>query len=157
MLEPDVLLDRQHNTGGTGQPGQQARGFGQHGLGRLGGPGGRDLRVDRLPVAVGQGADLHQRVDEEAQAQFGREAARRSMRRIHETELLKVGHHVAHRSRRQRHRDDARQIARADRFAGGKITLDDPAEDLARPVVELRQSGLRRADLGRPDWYLVGQ
>ena len=52
-------------------------------------------------------ADLHQGVDEEAQAELGRQPAGRSMRRIDQPKLLEVRHHVADRGRRERHRDDA--------------------------------------------------
>ena len=62
------------------------------------------------------------------------------MRRIDQAELFEIRHDVAHRSRRQRHRQDARQIARADRLAGREIALDDQAEDLARALVELGQA-----------------
>src|SRR5665647_1844826 len=68
------------------------------------------------------------------------------MRGKDQTELLEVGHHVAHRGRRQRNRQDARQIARADRLAGGEIALHNGAENLARALVERRQTDLRRAD-----------
>src|SRR5262249_50276731 len=61
---------------------------------------------------------------------------------IDQAGLLQVRHHVAHRSWRQRHRNDARQIARADRLAGGEIALDHLAENLARALGELREPGL---------------
>jgi hypothetical protein len=59
-----------------------------------------DLRLDGPAVLIGQIADLHQRIDEETQADFGRQPAGRGVRRIDEPELLKIGHDVAHRSRR---------------------------------------------------------
>src|SRR4029079_6701257 len=46
---------------------------------------------------------------------------------------------------RQRHRDDAREIARADGLAGCEVALDDLAEDLARALVELGEPRLRRS------------
>ena len=52
-------------------------------------------------------------------------------------QLLQVRHDVADRGRRQRHRQRARQVARADRLAGGEIGLDDLPEDGARALVEL--------------------
>ena len=90
----------------------------------------------------GEVADLHQRIDEEAQAELGRQPAGRGMRRIDQAELLEVRHHVADRGGRQRHREDARQIARADRLAGRQVALDDLAENLARALVERRQAHL---------------
>src|SRR5262249_41446887 len=53
---------------------------------------------------------------------------------------------------RQRHRQRPAQVARADRLAGGKVSLDDPLEDLARTLVQLAQSGRRfRCGLGFVD------
>src|ERR1043165_5675948 len=68
------------------------------------------------------------------------------MRRVHKPKLFEIGHDVAHRGRRQGHRDQARQIARADRLAGREITFDDLAEDLARAFVELREARLARSE-----------
>ena len=68
-------------------------------------------------LLVGQVADLHEGVDEEAQAALRRQPAGRDMRRIDEAEMLEVAHHVADRGRRQRQRQHARQVARADRLA----------------------------------------
>jgi hypothetical protein len=68
------------------------------------------------------------------------------VRRIDQPELLEIGHHVAHRGRRQRGRDQARDVARADRLAGCQIAFDDLTEDLARALVELGEAHLRRAD-----------
>src|SRR5262249_11010217 len=68
----------------------------------------------------------------------------RSMRRIDQPELLKVGHHVAHRGRRQRHRDQARNVARTDRFAGCKVAFDNLPENIARPLIQLGKPGTRR-------------
>ncbi len=124
-------------------PESNAGRFGQHRVDRLRGAGRRDLRLDRLPVALGHIADLHQRVDEEAQAPLGRQPPGRGVRRIDEAELLEVRHDVAHGGRRQGHRDDAREVARADRLAGRQIAFDDLAEDLARALVELREARLR--------------
>ena len=146
VLEPGVGLHRQHHAGGAGQSGQHAGGIVEHRVHRFRGAGGGDLRLDRLAVVLGEIADLHQRVDEEAQAPLGRQPARRGVRRIDEPGMLQVRHDVAHRGRRQRHRDDAGEIARADRLAGRQIALDDLAEDLARALVELREAGLRRYD-----------
>src|SRR5664280_2317807 len=68
------------------------------------------------------------------------------MRGEDQAELLEVRHHVAHRGRRQGDRQQARQIARPDRLAGGEIAFDDVAENLARALVERRQAHLVRAD-----------
>ena len=52
----------------------------------------------------------------------------------------------------KRHRNDSRQIARADRLAGREIALDDLAKNLARPLVELGET-----DVVRPDRNVMGQ
>ena len=102
-------------------------------------PQARDLSFDRIAIMFGEIADLHQGVDEKPQTDLGRQPAGRSMRRVDQSELLEIRHDVAHRSRRQGHRQDARQIARTDRFAGRQIALDDQAKDFARALVELRK------------------
>ena len=85
------------------------------------GVAGLDLRLD-LPALVGrQVADLEERVDEEAEAEFGRQPPGRGVRRVDQAELLEVGHDVADRGRRQRHRQDAADVARADRLAGLEV------------------------------------
>src|SRR5205823_13071205 len=98
------------------------------------------------PVELAEVADLQQRVDDEAQAEFGRQSPGRRVRRINETELLQVRHHVAHGGGRERRRDQAGDIARAYRFAGSKVAFDDLPEDVARALVELSEAHLRRAD-----------
>src|SRR3954468_9663906 len=65
------------------------------------------------------------------------------MRRVDQAELLEVRHHVADRGRRQRHRDQSRNVARADGFAGREITLDDLTKNLPRALVELSEPGIR--------------
>ena len=144
MLEPHVRLLRQHNGGGAGQSREPRQGFAQCSLDRCRPTDGLELTFDRLALRLGQIADLHQRIDEKAQSQFCRQPARGGVRRVDQSQLLKIRHHVAHRGRRQRHRDKARDVARAYRLAGGQIALDDLAEDIPRPLVELRQSGVRR-------------
>ena len=42
--------------------------------------GAGHLRLDRAAVCLGEVADLHQRIDEEAQAQFGRQPPGRGVR-----------------------------------------------------------------------------
>ena len=126
------------------RPDSSAGGLGQHVLDGL--AGGGDLALDGDAVGLAEIADLHQRIDEEPQAELGRQPAGRGVRRIDQAELLQVLHDVAHRSRRQRHRDDPRQVARADRLAGREIALDDLAKDLARALVELGEADFARAD-----------
>ena len=97
--------------------------------------GARHLSFDRAPILFRQVADLHQRVDEETEAQFGRKSPRRSMGRVNQPELFQVRHHVPDGGRRQRNWQQARQISRTDRLAGRQITLDNLAENLARTLV----------------------
>jgi hypothetical protein len=65
----------------------------------LGAAGGLDLLVDALALLLGEVADLHERVDEEAQAQLGRQASGAGVGRIDQPHILQVGHDVADRSR----------------------------------------------------------
>src|SRR5207248_2114794 len=123
---------------------------GQDQLDRLGVPGAGDLRFDRLAVALGQIADLHQGVDEEAQPDLGRQPPGGGMRRIDEAELFEIGHDIAYRRRGQRHRQDSLYIAPADWLTGRQIALDDQAKDLARALIELSQ-----AQLARDQWKIV--
>jgi len=83
-----------------------------------------------------QVAEFQQGVDIEPQPDLGGQPAGAGVRRVDQAELLEVLHHVAHRGGRQRHRQQARQVARADRIAADEIGIDDAAEDLARPRVE---------------------
>jgi hypothetical protein len=126
------------------EPGQHHGGFVQHPF--HGFAGGGDLGLHFAPVRFAEIADLHQRIDEEAQSRFGRQPAGRCVRRVDETELLQVRHHVAHRGGRQRRGDQARDVARAHGLAGGEVTLHDLAENVARALVELSEAHLRRAD-----------
>ena len=137
MFEPGIGLRGQHHRRRTGQAGEPGQGFPQGGLDRLGAADGGQLALDRLPLSLREIAQLHYGIDEESQAEFGRQPAGRGMRGIDQAELLQVGHDVAHRGRRQRHCDQARQIARPDRLAGRQITLDDLPKNLARALVEL--------------------
>ena len=52
----------------------------------------------------------------------------------------------------KRHRQNARQIARADRLAGRQIALDDLAKNLARTLVELGEPQLVHADAESHGW-----
>src|SRR5258707_835258 len=71
------------------------------------------------------------------------------MWRVDQAERFEVRHHVAHRGRRQRHRDQARDIARAHRLAGREKTLDDLTKNVARALVELGQTGIRSDQANR--------
>ena len=71
------------------------------------------------------------------------------MRREDQAGGLEVRHDVADRRGRQRHRQDAGEIARADRLAGRQVAVDDLAEDLARTVVQLRDGAGFRAHAKR--------
>jgi hypothetical protein len=105
-----------------------------------------EASIDCAAVLVAQVADLHKGIDEKPQAAFGRQPAGRCMGRVDEAELLKILHDVAHRRGRQRHRDDAREIARADRLSRRQIALDDLAKDFARAFVDLREARVVRTD-----------
>src|SRR5215510_704350 len=106
----------------------------------------RHLGLDRAPILFRQVANLHQGIDEETEAQLGWKPAGRSVRSEYEPELFQVGHHVADGGRRQRDWQQARQISRADRLAGCQITLDDLAENLARTLVQRRETNLCRSN-----------
>jgi hypothetical protein len=118
--------------------------------------GGGHLRLDGVALVRREVAELHQRVDEEAQARLRRQAAGRGVRRVDEAGFLEVLHDVAHRGRRQGHGQDLRQVARTHRLAGRQIALDDLAEDLARALVELGQGGIGHGGLGERLQSLVG-
>jgi hypothetical protein len=131
VLQAHVRLGGQHDAGRAGQAGQRLRRLGQHVLDRLARADAGDLRLDVAAVLLRHVADLHQRIDEEPQAELGRQAAGGGMRREDEAEMLEIRHHVAHRGRRKGHRQDARQVARADRLARREVALHDRAEYLA--------------------------
>src|SRR6202011_1240782 len=114
---------------------------------------GSKLALDRLPLRFGEIANLHQGVDEKSQTKFGGQPAGGSMRRVDQAELLEIGHHVADRGRRQRHRDQARNVARTDGFAGREITLDDLTKYVPRALVELGEPRVRR---DQADRFVVG-
>jgi len=131
------------------QPRQPCQRFAQCRLDRLRLADRSKLALDRLPLRLGEIADLHQRVDEEPQAQFGRQSSGRGMRRVDQPERFEIRHHIAHRGRRQRHRDQARNVARADGFAGREITLDDLTKNIPRTLVKLGKPGIRRDQADR--------
>ena len=94
------------------------------------------MRTALLLVDV---ADLEQRVDEEAQADLGRQPAGGRVRGEDQPAFLERLHDVADRGRRQRRRQQPRQVARAQRLAGGEIALDDATEDVERALIEAAQ------------------
>ena len=110
-----------------------------------------DLRIDPGALVGGHGAHLHHRIDEEAQALLGGNAARTGMGREDEARVLQIHHHVAHRGGREIGRQDARNGARPNGFAGFEIGVDEAAEDLARALVEPGDAAepLVRQGLGR--------
>ena len=137
MLEADIVLRGDDDAGAVGQVGEQGGRLGQRAFEAAFLGGGAHLAVDSRPLLARQAAELEQRVDVKAQAELGRQAAGAGVRRVDEAELLEILHHVAHRGGRQRDRQHAREVARADRLAAGEIGVDDAAEDLARPRVEV--------------------
>ncbi len=126
--------------GAARQAGQHLAGLGEQFLRGAVPAAAGHAALDLGPLLLAHIADLEQPVDEQAQARLRRQAAGARMRRVDEAERLQIRHDVAHRGRRQRHRQRAAQIARADRLAGGEIGLDDALEDLARALVELAQA-----------------
>ena len=154
VLQPRIGFGGQHHRGGARQAGEPGQRLAERGLDRLRPADGGKLGLDRLPFRFGEIADLHQGIDEEPQADFGRQPAGRGMRRIDQPERLEIGHHVADRGRRQRNRDQARDVARADGLAGREVTLDDLAKNIARALVELGKPGMRRDQANR---FVVSQ
>ena len=144
MLEPRVGLVRQHDARAASQFGQQAGRLGERAFEPASLRRRPHLVIDTRPLLAAQIPELEQRVDEQPQALLGRQTPGAGVWSIDEPELLEVLHHVANRGRRQRHRQHARQVPGADRFAGGEIRVDDVAEDLTRTGVQRRQ----RARLG---------
>ena len=70
---------------------------------------------------------------------LGRQPPGRGVGRVDQPRQLQIGHDIAHRRRRQRHRQQAGDVARADRLPGGEIAIDDLAEDFPRALVGLDQ------------------
>ena len=139
VLQPRVILGGHHDPGAPRQTGQKGGGFGQHALERLRPGGGLHLAVDAPPLAFGQIAPFEQGIHEEAQAEVSRQPACAGVRRIYEAEFFELLHHVANRGRRKGRRQQARQVAGADRFARDEIGVDDPLEDVLRALVKADQ------------------
>src|SRR5262249_48567210 len=149
LLELLALLLDQHHSGAARKARQQLASLAEQLFERTAPTAADDPAFDLAAFLVADVADLEQPVDEEAQARMGRQSPRARVRRVDEAETFKVRHDVAYRGWRQRHRQRPAQVARADRLAGGKVSLDDPLEDLARTLVQLAQSGRRfRCGLG---------
>ena len=83
-----------------------------------------------------QRLQLEQRVDEEAVALVGGDAAGRGMRRGHEAQILQIRHDVADRGRGQTQARIARQRARADRLTVADVALDERLQQQLGPLVE---------------------
>ncbi|MCY1303284.1 hypothetical protein D9M70_529820 [compost metagenome] len=94
------------------------------------------LTVDRRPVLDREIADLHEGIDEEAQPRLGGQTASADMRRVDETEIFEIAHHIANGSGRERHRQEPRQIARAERLAARQIGFHDATENFARALIQ---------------------
>ena len=141
LLQAHVGLVDRDDAGRAGETREQPRRLGEHAfeVALLG--GGLDLRLDARALLRPDVADLQQRIDEEAQAELGRQPPRADMGRVDEAELLQILHDVAHRGGRERHRQDPRNMARADRLARGEKAVDDLPENLARALVELGEIG----------------
>ena len=119
------------------QAGQHGAGLGQRVLQAA--PGGGQRGGDRLALVLGEFAEMQQPVDEQAQAEIGRQPAGRGMRREQQAGLGQVRHDVADGRRRQVHRQPARQGAAADRLAGFDVLLDDLAQHGGRTGIEARR------------------
>ena len=100
LLEPRVGFADRHDAGDAGEAGQQAGRLGQHAFEIMVARGGGDLGVDACALVLLDIADLQQRIDEEAQADLGRQPPGADMRRVDEAEFLEILHHIAHRGRR---------------------------------------------------------
>ena len=98
MLQRHFVLGGEHQAGAARHARQHLAGLGQHVLERGAVARRLDLRLDRAALLVGEIADLHEGVDEEAQAALRRQPAGRDMRRIDEAEMLEIAHHIADRS-----------------------------------------------------------
>ena len=120
----------------------------QHIVHRSAASGAGHLGLDIAALLLRDLADFQHRIDEEAQADLGRQTAGAGVGGMDQAERFQIGHDVSDRGRRQRSRQDARDIAGADRLAGREISVHDLAENLARALVQLRQAkALARASL----------
>ncbi len=61
------------------------------------------------------------------------------MRRGDQTQFLEIGHDIADRGRAQRLVEHARELARADRFAGFQIAFDETAKNFLGAGIEHAQ------------------
>ncbi len=92
-------------------------------------------------------ARVHQLVDEEAQPQLGRHAARRGVRLVDETEVGELRHGVADARGRERDRQQMREGARAHGARLAHVGGDHGAEHHALALAE-RQAGRLGSSLG---------
>ena len=94
--------------------------------------------IGDLARAVGQlrRPRRQHRVDEQAVAARGGDAAGAGVRAGDQAELLEIGHHVADRRRRQLEAAGARQRARADRLAVGDVAFDQGLQQGLGALVE---------------------
>ena len=150
VFQPRLGLVGQDDTGAAGHIGKQRGGLGERPLEAAFFGAGARVRVDARPILAGEIAEIEKSVDEESEALLGRQSPGGRVRGVDQSEFLEILHHVANRGRRQRGRQQAREMARAQGFAGREIGLDDAAEDFARTGVEIGQ----RAGFGRG---LVGE
>jgi hypothetical protein len=143
MLKRTVGLGRHHHAGAARQAREHQRGLVEHFGQRAAGGGALD--VDRGAVVFGKAAGFHQAVDEQAQAQIGRQAPGGGVRGEEQAQLLEIGHDVANRGRGELPAGElaqpARQGARPHRLAGFDIGFDDGAENVARARGHLAQHG----------------
>ncbi len=101
---------------------------------------GGQARFDAAALLLGQVPHLQQAVYEQAQSRVGGQASGADMRRAQQAKLGQILHGVADRGGRQLHAAP-RQGPRPHRLAGLQIALDDAAEDVARPRIQLGKAG----------------
>ena len=157
MLQPQVGLGGQDDAGAARQAGEKIARLGEERIHRPAVADEPDLLLDLVALGRREIADFEKGVDEEAQAELGRQPAGRDMRRIDQPERLEIAHHIADGGRRKRARQELRQHARTDRLAEIEIALDDQPEDLARAVVEDALARLGQVtdgdtQIGHDDW-----
>ena len=151
--EAGIGLGGHHDASAPRDARQQDGGHRQGGHESAQGGGVAHLRLDaqaHVPVDV---ADLHQRVDEEAQALMRGQPPGAGMRGEDEPGLLELGHDGADRCRREGDREQTGDVLGADRLAGREIRLDDLPEDLARALVELAEPAMARRRVGCPQGH----
>ena len=142
-IEPDefdvfqvhVCLSGEHDACSPGNSGQQRRGLGQGAFECVARCGGTHLGLDPLLLLAPDIADLQHGIDKEAQAHFRRKSAGGCVRREDQARMLQIRHDIADRGRRQRHGQDACEVAGSYRFARREVALHDLSKDLACALV----------------------